>query len=114
MTTTTLSDATIPRSAKQDQFKAPDYYLMNELLSEEHLLIQDAVRSWVKKEISPVIEGYAQAAKFPMHLIKGLGEIGAFGPHIPLKYGGQGLDAIGYGLIMQELERGDSGIRSTA
>jgi glutaryl-CoA dehydrogenase len=68
----------------------------------------------VKKEVSPIIEDYAQKAEFPKHLIKGLAEIGAFGPYIPEEYGGAGLDQIAYGIIMQELERGDSGIRSTA
>ena len=98
----------------QDLFEAPDYFLMDELLTEEHKLIRDAARKWVKKEISPIIEDACQKAKFPNQIIKGLGEIGAFGPYIPSKYGGADLDQISYGLIMQELERGDSGIRSTA
>lgn len=97
-----------------DQFQAPDYYLMDELLSDEHKLVRDSARAWVKKEISPIIEDYAQRAEFPKQIIKGLGEIGAFGPYIPAEYGGPGLDQVSYGLIMQELERGDSGIRSTA
>lgn len=100
--------------AKTDLFQAPDYFLLDELLSDEHMLVRDSVRQWVKKEISPIIEEYAQKAEFPRHLIKGLAGIGAFGPYIPEKYGGGGLDQISYGLIMQELERGDSGIRSTA
>jgi glutaryl-CoA dehydrogenase len=99
---------------KTDLFEAPDYYLLDELLTSEHKLIRATVREWVKKEVSPVIEGYAQNAKFPMHLLKGLADIGAFGPTIPTEYGGAGLDYITYGIIMQELERGDSGIRSTA
>ena len=98
----------------QDRFQAPDYYLLDDLLTDEHKLIRDTARAWVKKEVSPIIEDYAQRAEFPKHLIKGLGEIGAFGPYIPVEYGGAGLDQISYGLIMQELERGDSGIRSTA
>lgn len=97
-----------------DKFEFHDYYLTEELLTEEHRLIRETVRSWVKKELSPVIEDYAQRAAFPKHLIPGLAEIGAFGPYIPAEYGGSGLDQIGYGIIMQELERGDSGIRSTA
>jgi glutaryl-CoA dehydrogenase len=97
-----------------DKYVHHDYYLMDELLTEEHKLIRETVRSWVKKELSPIIEDYAQQAKFPAHLIPGLAEIGAFGPYIPAEYGGQGLDQISYGIIMQELERGDSGIRSTA
>lgn len=97
-----------------DQFQAPDYFLLDDLLSEEHKLVRDASREWVKREVSPIIEDAAQAAKFPKHLLEGLAEIGAFGPYIPEEYGGAGLDQISYGLIMQEIERGDSGIRSTA
>ncbi len=98
----------------QDLFKHPDYYQVDELLTDEHKLVRDATREWVKREVSPIIEEYAQKAEFPKHLIKGLAEIGAFGPFIPEEYGGAGLDYMSYGLIMQELERGDSGIRSTA
>lgn len=97
-----------------DKFQFHDYYLVDELLTEEHKLIRETVRAWVKKELSPIIEDYAQKAEFPKQLIKGLADIGAFGPYIPEQYGGQGLDQIAYGIIMQELERGDSGIRSTA
>jgi glutaryl-CoA dehydrogenase len=99
---------------RTDNFEAPDYYLLDELLTDEHKLIRDSVRAWVKKEISPIIEDYAQRAEFPRHIIKGLGEIGAFGPALPAEYGCGGMDQITYGLIMQELERCDSGIRSTA
>lgn len=99
---------------KPDLFQAPDYYNMDDLLSEEHKLIRHATRSWVKKEVSPIIEQYTQNAEFPKQLIPGLAELGAFGPYIPQEYGGAGLDQISYGLIMQEIERGDSGIRSTA
>ncbi len=98
----------------KDLYQAPDYFLMDELLTEEHKLIRDAAREWVKREISPIIEEACQKAEFPKQIIKGLGEIGGFGPYIPLEYGGAGLDQISYGLIMQELERGDSGIRSTS
>lgn len=104
----------IQKSSKKDLFEAPDYYLMDELLTDEHKLIRDTVRSWVKKEVSPIIEDCAQKAIFPKHLLPGLAEVGAFGPTIPTNYGGAGLDYISYGLIMQEIERGDSGIRSTA
>lgn len=100
--------------AKTDLFESPDYYFLDELLTDEHKLVRAAVRDFVKKEVSPIIEDYAQRAEFPKHLIKGLGEIGAFGPTIPVQYGGGGMDYIAYGLIMQEVERGDSGIRSTA
>ena len=102
------------KSSKKDLYQAPDYFLIDELLTEEHKLIRDSVRDWVKKEVSPIIEDYAQQAQFPKHLLKGLAEIGAFGPTIPTIYGGAGLDYISYGLMMQEIERGDSGIRSTA
>ncbi|MBJ2174287.1 acyl-CoA dehydrogenase family protein [Aureibaculum sp. A20] len=98
----------------QDLFQAPDYYQLDDLLTEEHKLVRDAAREWVKREVSPIIEDYAQKAEFPTQIIKGLAEIGAFGPYIPEEYGGAGLDQISYGLIMQEIERGDSGVRSTA
>lgn len=99
---------------RPDLFQAPDYYNLDELLSEEHKLVRDAAREWVKREVSPIIEEYAQRAEFPKQIISGLAEIGAFGPYIPEQYGGAGLDQIAYGLIMQEIERGDSGVRSTA
>ena len=100
--------------ARTDLFESPDYYLLDELLTDEHKLIRQTVRNWVKKELSPIIEDYAQKAEFPKHLLKGLADIGAFGPTIPTEYGGAGLDYTAYGIIMLELERGDSGIRSTA
>lgn len=99
---------------KPDLFEAPDYYNLDELLSDEHKLVRDAAREWVKREVSPIIEEAAQKAEFPKSIIGGLAEIGAFGPYIPEEYGGAGLDQISYGLIMQEIERGDSGVRSTA
>jgi glutaryl-CoA dehydrogenase len=99
---------------KPDLFQAPDYYNIDELLNDEHRLVRDAAREWVKREVSPIIEEYAQKAEFPKQIINGLAEIGAFGPYIPVEYGGAGLDQISYGLIMQEIERGDSGVRSTA
>ena len=97
-----------------DLFQAPDYYNTNDLLNEEHKMVRDAARDWVKKSISPIIEDACEKAEFPKQIVSGLGEIGAFGPYIPEEYGGAGLDQISYGLIMQELERGDSGVRSTA
>ena len=99
---------------KQDLFQAPDYFNMDELLTDEHKLIRDTAREWVKKDISPIIEEACQKAVFPKQILPGLADIGAFGPYIPSDYGGAGLDHISYGLIMQELERGDSGVRSTA
>ena len=98
----------------KDQFQSHDYYLMDELLSEEHKLIRDSARSWVKKEMSPIIEEHYEKGTFPNHILKGLAEIGGFGPYIPTEYGGAGLDQIAYGIIMQELERCDSGLRSTS
>ena len=98
----------------QDIFQSPDYFNVDELLTEEHKLIRESVRNYVKKEISPIIEDYAQRAEFPEQIVKQLGELGCFGPTIPQEYGGGGLDYISYGLMMQELERGDSGVRSTA
>jgi glutaryl-CoA dehydrogenase len=98
----------------QDLYQHPDYYLLDELLTDEQKLIRDSVRSYVKKEISPIIEDYAQKSAFPEQIIKGLGEHGCFGPFVPQEYGGAGLDYISYGIMMQELERGDSGVRSTA
>ncbi len=98
----------------QDLYQAPDYFQLDELLTDEHKLVRDAAREWVKRDISPMIEEAAQKAEFPMEIISGLAEIGAFGPYIPMEYGGAGLDQMSYGLIMQEIERGDSGVRSTA
>ena len=99
---------------QQDTYTHPDYYLLDELLTEEHKIIRDSVRTWVKQKLSPVINDYAQKAEFPKWVVKELGNIGAFGPSIPAEYGGGGMDDIAYGIIMQELERCDSGIRSTA
>lgn len=99
---------------KPDLFTAPDYYNLDDLLSDEHKMVREATRAWVKKELSPIIEDAAQKAEFPKTLLKGLADIGAFGSYIPEDYGGAGLDQISYGIIMQEIERGDSGIRSTA
>ena len=98
----------------KDRYQYHDYYLMDELLTDEHRLVQTSVRDWVKKEVSPIVEEACQKAEFPKQWIKGLAEIGAFGPYIPAEYGGGGMDQIAYGIIMQELERGDSGLRSTA
>jgi glutaryl-CoA dehydrogenase len=98
----------------QDRYQYHDYYLLDELLTEEHILIRNSIREWVKREVSPIVEEACQKAEFPKQWIKGLAGIGAFGPYIPAEYGGGGLDQISYGIIMQELERGDSGLRSTA
>ena len=101
-------------AARTDNFTSPDYFKVDELLTEEQKLIRESVRNYVKKEISPIIEDYAQKAEFPQQIVKQLGDLGCFGPTIPTEYGGGGLDYISYGLMMQELERGDSGVRSTA
>lgn len=101
-------------AARTDLFTSPDYYNLDDLLTEEQKLVRESVRNYVKKEISPIIEDYAQKAEFPEQIVQQLGELGCFGPTIPEQYGGGGLDYISYGLMMQELERGDSGVRSTA
>ena len=101
-------------AVRADLFQSPDYFLVDDLLTEEHKLIRESVRSYVKKEISPIIEDYAQRAEFPEQIVKQMGDLGCFGPTVPIEYGGGGLDYISYGLMMQELERGDSGVRSTA
>src|SRR5215510_3778018 len=104
----------IRMAARTDNFTSPDYFQLDELLTEEQKLIRETVRNYVKKEITPIIEDYAQKAEFPQHIVKQLGDLGCFGPTVPVEYGGGGLDYISYGLMMQELERGDSGVRSTA
>jgi glutaryl-CoA dehydrogenase len=95
-----------------DRFEAPDFYQLDDLLTDEQKLIRNSIRDFVKKEISPIIEDCAQKSTFPKHLVKKFGEMGLFGPTIPVEYGGGGLDYISYGLMMQEIERGDSGMRS--
>ncbi|MBU2915268.1 acyl-CoA dehydrogenase family protein [Reichenbachiella agariperforans] len=98
----------------KDHFESPDFYQLDDLLTPEHLMIRQSIRDFVKKEISPYIEDWAERNHFPYEIVKKFGEIGAFGPQLPAEYGGGGLDYIAYGLIMQEIERGDSGMRSTA
>lgn len=107
-------DVHIHRKSSADTFESPDFYSIDDLLSEEHKLIRSSIRNFVKKEISPIIEDCCQKAYFPEFIVKKFGEVGAFGPTIPVEYGGGGLDYISYGLVMQEIERGDSGMRSTA
>lgn len=99
---------------RTDQYHGHDYYQMDDLLSDEHKLVRETARAWVKKEMSPIIEEYFEKGTFPRQVIPGMAEIGAFGPYIPEEYGGAGLDQISYGIIMQELERCDSGLRSTS
>lgn len=93
-------------------FEAPDYYLLDDLLSDEHKLIRSSVRDWLNENISPHINEWAQDNHCPKDLVKQMGEMGFFGPALPEKYGCPGLDQIAYGVIMQEIERVDSGIRS--
>ncbi|HNP17746.1 MAG TPA: acyl-CoA dehydrogenase family protein [Fulvivirga sp.] len=102
------------KKSSNDLFESPDFYNLDDLLTEEHILIRSSIRDFVKKEITPSIEEWCQNAHFPYEIVKKFGDVGAFGPTIPLEYGGGGLDYISYGLIMQEIERGDSGMRSTA
>src|ERR1700724_376282 len=101
-------------ASKIDIFQSPDYFQLDDLLTDEHKLDRESVRNYVKKEVSPIIEDYAQRAEFPQQIVRQLGDLRCFGPTIPEQYGGGGLDYISYGLMMQELERGDSGVRSTA
>ena len=91
-----------------------DYFQIDELLSDEHKLIRQTVRDYVDKEIMPIIDEHAQKHIPIPNLMKSLGAIGALGPYIPEEYGGAGMDQIAYGIIMQELERGDSAVRSAA
>ncbi len=115
MVNSTGAAGAVPKkSMRQDDFDHPDFYQLDDLLTEEQKLIRSSIREFVKKEISPYIEDWAQRAHFPYEIVKKFGDIGAFGPTIPVEYGGGGLDYISYGLIMQEIERGDSGMRSTA
>ncbi len=108
------AEAPAKKSLKQDRYEQPDFYAIDDLLTEEHKLIRSSIREFVKKEISPYIEDWTQRAHFPYEIVRKFGEIGAFGPTVPQQYGGGGLDYISYGIIMQEIERGDSGMRSTA
>ena len=96
---------------KKDNFRSPDFYSIDTLFNEEQLLVRNAVREWVKENVSPIIEECALSGNFPDHLIVKLAEIGGFGGFLPSKYGGAEIDYTSYGLMMQELERGDSSIR---
>ena len=108
-----ISDLLAANQGK-DRYVAPDFYGVDDLLTDEQKLIRASVREYVKRELSPIIEHYAQIAEFPRHIVKQLGDIGAFGPQLPTEYGCGGMDYTTYGIIMQELERCDSGVRSTA
>jgi len=108
------ADTKTKKTMKQGRYEHPDFYIIDDLLTEEHKLVRSSIREFVTREISPYIEDWAQRAYFPFEIVKKFGEIGAFGPTIPQDYGGGGLDYISYGIIMQEIERADSGMRSTA
>lgn len=111
---TANKEVTSKKSLKQDLYESPDFYAIDSLLTEEHKLVRSSVRDFVKREISPYIEDWAQRAHFPYEIVRKFGEVGAFGPTLPTEYGCGGMDYISYGIIMQEIERGDSGMRSTA
>jgi glutaryl-CoA dehydrogenase len=96
------------------RFKGVDYFDVDSLLSEEERMIRDTVRQWVDDELLPVIEEAYIERRFPKELIPGMAELGFFGANLPEEYGCAGLNNVAYGIIMQELERGDSGIRSFA
>ena len=113
MSSQEISDLLSANQGK-DRYNAPDFYAIDDLLTDEQKLIRSSVREYVKRELSPIIEHFAQQAEFPRHIVKQLGEIGAFGPQLPIEYGCGGMDYTTYGIIMQELERCDSGVRSTA
>lgn len=106
--------ATDTQTKQIDLFESPDFYQVDSLFTEEHKLIRSSTREFVKKEISPYIQQWCEEAYFPQEIVAKFGKMGVFGPFIPEEYGGGGLDYISYGLIMQEIERGDSGMRSTA
>ncbi len=96
------------------QFAGVDFYNLDSLLSEEERAVRDTVRAWVDEHVMPVIGACYMEGRFPKHLIPGMAELGLFGANLPEEYGCAGLNNVAYGLIMQELERGDSGIRSFA
>src|SRR5260370_21996778 len=96
-----------------EKFRCVDYYGIEDLLSEEQRMVRDAIRDWVEAEFLPIVAEHHRAGTFPVELIPKLGELGVFGATLK-GYGWAGLDNVAYGLIMQELERGDSGLRSAA
>jgi len=108
--------ANVPELHKQSvkPYHAADFYGMDDLLTEEQILIRQSVRDWVDEKVMPIIEDCAQRNICPTHLIPEMGQLGIFGPQLPVEYGCGGLDQISYGLIMQEIERCDSGLRSMA
>lgn len=102
------------RFQRMQKFQGFDFYNIDSLLSEDEKLVRDSVRQWVDEEVLPIIDKHYLGAQFPTHLISQMGEMGLLGANLPQKYGCAGINNVAYGLIMQELERGDSGIRSFA
>lgn len=96
------------------KFESPDYYNADDLLTDDEKMIRQAVRDWVDEEVMPIIEEYYQKAEFPRELVPAMAELGLLGANLPEKYGCAGVNNVAYGLMMQELERGDSGVRSFA
>lgn len=96
------------------KFQGVDYYQMESLLSEEEILVRETVREFVDDEVLPIIEKYNRSGSFPMELVTKMAELGMFGSTLPAKYGCAEMNNVAYGLVMQELERGDSGVRSFA
>jgi len=109
-----ISEAVKQRKHTAHPYEAPDYYLVDELLSDEHKVIRDTVRRWINEKVTPYINEWAQNNYCPTELIPEMGELGLFGAFLPEKYGCAGLDQTAYGVIMQEVERADSGLRSMA
>src|SRR2546423_9584721 len=101
-------------AAGTSQFTGVDFLNFDALLTEDERAVRDTVRTWVDENLIPVIGDAYVAGKFPKQLIRGMAELGLFGANLPEEYGCAGLNNVAYGLIMQELERGDSGVRSFA
>jgi glutaryl-CoA dehydrogenase len=97
----------------RDSFQGTDFYRTESLLSEEEIQVRNAVRSWVSRRFLPIVNDHVRAGTFPLDLVPEMAEMGMFGANLQ-GYGCAGLNNVAYGLIMQELERGDSGLRSFA
>ncbi len=95
-------------------FRGVDIYCTDDLLSEDERLVRDGIRAWVEEKVVPIIDRHYEEATFPMHLIAEMGEMSMLGANLPEEYGCAGMNSVAYGLLMQELERGDSGLRSFA
>jgi len=96
------------------RYESLDLYQIDSLLSEEEKMIRESVREWVDGKVMPIIEEAYQNAQFPIQLVREMGSLGMLGANLPAEYGCAGINNVAYGLIMQELERGDSGLRSFA